>query len=480
MTYEEALQYIHSVSWKGSRPGLSRITELMRLLGNPEKRLRYLHVVGTNGKGSTCAMLASILTEAGYQTGLYTSPYLVDFRERMQINGQMIPQQELADITERVRLFIDQMADSPTEFERITAIALCWFAERGCDIVVLEAGMGGEFDATNVIPAPELAIFTNIGLDHTEYLGDTVEKIAATKAGILKPGCMAVLYPNVSSVNNVIAAACEKQKVPLSIADFSMIRSKTADLTGQLFDYPPYSDLFLPLLGEHQLKNAAVALTAIEALRSRRGDSRIARPVIANQSADWCGNPFSPSENRGVFPSSGASRHLPPEGKAFRSIRESTLRDAAESKLWHISEDAVRDGLASVTWPGRFEVLRRDPLLILDGAHNDQCVDALCRALETYLKDTPLSVVTGVLADKDYPRMYRRLDPFAAEYFSLTPDNPRALSADVLAAHLSRYGKPVTVCKSILDALSQAKAEGRPILCCGSLYLIGEIKAALS
>ena len=417
MTYEEALQYIHSVSWKGSQPGLSRIRELMARLGNPERGLRFVHVVGTNGKGSTCAMLAAILTAAGYKTGLYTSPYLVDFRERMQIGGEMIPPAALAEFTERVRPQIEAMADSPTEFERITAIALCWFAASGCDIVVLEAGMGGEFDATNVIPAPEAAVFTNIGLDHTEYLGDTVEKIAATTAGILKPGCAAVLYPNaVPGVDRVIAAACAEKNIPLYCADFSAIRPKQADLGGQSFDFPPYSDLQLPLLGQHQLHNAAVVLTAVEALRE---------------------------------------------------------------KGWHIPAQAVRRGLAQVRWPGRFELVRREPLLLLDGGHNDQCIDALCRALDAYLPHTPLNLITGVLADKDYSDMYARLAPYAARFFTLTPPNPRALSAEDLAAHLAQYGKPVQVCPSPRAALDAAEAQGGPTLCCGSLYLIGEIKANL-
>ena len=416
MTYEEALSYIHSVSWKGSRPGLSRISELMDRLGRPEQGLKFIHVVGTNGKGSTCAMLAAILQAAGYKTGLYTSPYLVDFRERMQIGGQMIPKEDLAAVTERVRPEIEAMKDSPTEFERITAIALCWFAAKGCDIVVLEAGMGGEFDATNVIAAKELAVFTNIGLDHTEYLGDTVEQIAATKAGILKPGCRAVLYPNTEGVNAVIRAACNRAGVPLFQPKFSEIRRKQHNLQGQTFDFPPFSDLHIPLLGAHQLCNAAVAVTAVLALRERG---------------------------------------------------------------WEIPDAAVREGLASVNWPGRFEVVRTEPLLLLDGGHNDQCIDALCRALDEYLPDTRLTLVTGVLADKDWPKMYARLAPYAARFLCLRPDNPRALDAKELAAHLAQYGKPVQICASVPEALAAAEAIAAPTLCCGSLYLIGEIEEAL-
>ena len=189
MTIREALAYIHAVDWRRSKPGLRRIHELLEKLGHPERTVRFVHVTGTNGKGSTCAMLASILQAAGYRTGLYTSPYIFRFNERMQVNGQEIPDEELCAITEEVRPLADSMADHPSEFEIVTAIAFTWFARRKCDIVVCEVGMGGEFDATNVIGAPEAAVLCNIGLDHTEVLGDTLEKIAATKSGIIKPGC---------------------------------------------------------------------------------------------------------------------------------------------------------------------------------------------------------------------------------------------------------------------------------------------------
>ena len=333
MTYEEALQFISAVSWKGSVPGLSRITELMRRLGDPQNGMKFIHIVGTNGKGSTAAMLSSILTKAGYKTGLFISPYVIDFRERMQINNQMISRQALADMTEYVRPFAETMADAPTEFELITAVALCWFAREVCDVVILEAGMGGEFDATNVIPAPEAAVFTNIGLDHTEFLGDTVEKIAATKAGILKPGCEAVLYPNAPGVKAVIREKCAALGVPLTVADPDAIETLSRDLDGQRLRRGGL-ELWLPLLGDHQRYNTAVVLAVVEVLR-RRG--------------------------------------------------------------WRISDRNVQDGIAAVSWPGRFELLGRDPLFVLDGGHNPQCMEALLASAETYLAGRPLTVITGVL-----------------------------------------------------------------------------------
>jgi dihydrofolate synthase/folylpolyglutamate synthase len=417
MTYEQALQYIHAVSWKGSVPGLERITELMGRLGNPEKGLKFIHIVGTNGKGSTAATLASVLTAAGYRTGLFISPYVIDFRERMQLNGEMISREALAAETEAVKPFADAMADPPTEFELITAVALRWFADEGADIVVLEAGMGGELDATNVIPAPEAAVFTNIGLDHTEYLGSTVEAIARTKAGILKRGCAAALYPNEPGVCAVIEALCREKDIPLYRADPGTLIPLGHDLSGQRFLWGTLP-LDLPLLGEHQRKNLSLVLAVLELLRDRG---------------------------------------------------------------WRIPDAAIQAGVRAVRWPGRFEVLGREPLFVLDGGHNPQCMDALWAAANDYLAGRELSVITGVLADKDYAAMYDRTARLASCFFTLTPSNPRALDGAALAEVLAPYGKPVTVCQSPAEAVRLALAatpkEGA-ILAYGSLYLASELRAA--
>ena len=417
MTYEEALQYIHAVSWKGSVPGLERITELMGRLGSPEKGLKFLHIVGTNGKGSTAATLASVLTRAGYRTGLFISPYVIDFRERMQLDGEMISREALAAETEAVRPFAEAMADHPTEFELITGIALKWFADEGADIVVLEAGMGGELDATNVIPTPEAAVFTNIGLDHTEYLGDTVEKIARTKAGILKPGCSAALYPNEPGVCAVIAELCREKCVPLYRADPASLIPLGHDLSGQHLLWKGLP-LHLPLLGEHQRKNLSLVLAVLELLRDRG---------------------------------------------------------------WVVPDAAIQAGVRAVRWPGRFEVLGREPLFVLDGGHNPQCMDALWAAANDYLAGRELSVITGVLADKDYAAMYDRTAKLASRFYTLTPSNPRALNGAELARMLSRYGKPVTACESPAAAVALALAatpKDGAVLAYGSLYLVSELRQA--
>ena len=415
MTLDEALDYIHRVDWRGSVPGLSRIDALLNKLGHPESTVKYIHITGTNGKGSTCAMTASVLQAAGYRTGLYTSPYIRRFNERMQINGVPIPDDDLCALVEEIQPLADSMADHPTEFELVTAIGLTWFARHHCDVVVCEVGMGGEFDATNVIPAPEVAALTNIGLDHTAFLGSTVEAIAATKSGIIKPGCHAVLYPCPPSVEQVVAARCRTAGAPLSVADFNALRPVSHSLDGQTFDWPGLPGLHLPLLGQHQLHNAAVALTILDGLR-RRG--------------------------------------------------------------WHIPDNAIRAGLDAVKWPGRFQVVRRDPIVILDGGHNPQCMEALTQNVSDYLSSYPLTVLTGVLGDKDYAHMYGRLAAQAARFVTVTPRNPRALPAAQLTEMLSALGKPVTACDTIAQGVDTALSLTPPdgaVLCCGSLYLLGDV-----
>ena len=418
MTIEQAMELIHGVAWRGSRPGLARVRELLHRLGDPQDGLQFVHIAGTNGKGSTAAMLASILRAAGYTTGLFTSPYLERFAERMQVNGVPVPDAEFAAVCEALQPCIAAMDDPPTEFELVTAAAMLWFRRRGCDVVVLEVGLGGRLDATNVIAAPACAVITNIGLDHTEILGDTLAQIAREKAGILKPGTRAVSYPQTPEVRAVLHEICAQRGIPLTEVDAAAIAPLTDGVDGQTFTYRG-AEYTLPLLGAHQLRNAAVALTTVEVLR-RRG--------------------------------------------------------------WRISEDAVRRGLASVTWPGRFQVVRRRPTVILDGGHNPQCMESLAAAIREYLPGQPVTVLTGVLADKDFGQMYDALAPLAARFITVTPPNPRALDASELAAFLRRYGKPVTACGSVADGVRQMLADtprDGAAVCCGSLYLLGDVAQAL-
>ena len=419
MNANEAIAYIHSVCWKGSIPGLGRTQELLRRMGNPEKELKFVHIAGTNGKGSTAAMTASILRKAGYRTGLYTSPYIYRFHERMQVDGQEISDEDLAAITEYVKPLADAMEVSPTEFELVSCIAFEFFNRKQCDIVVLEVGMGGAMDSTNVIEVPEVAVITNIGLDHTEYLGDTLEKIAETKAGIFKEGGHAVVYRGTPGVESVFERVCAERHVNLKKADFDGLRSVSHSLDGQIFDCGARKNLFLPLLGDHQLHNAAVVLSVADTL-----------------------------------------------------IEEG----------WKISEQNIRDGLRDVRWPGRFDIMRRDPLFIIDGGHNPQCIEALVKNIQDYLPGKKLVVLTGVLADKDYVDMYKPVMPYVQQFICVTPPNPRKLDADKLAAYLESTGIPASPYAKIADGVRAAiEAAGKDgvVLCFGSLYMIGSIKDAL-
>lgn len=416
MDYKQALEYIDGVQWYGSRPGLSRVGELLDRLGRPQDGLKFVHIAGTNGKGSCAAMLASVLRAAGFKTGLFTSPYLFRFNERMKIDGREIRNDELAALVTEIQPLADAMEDHPTEFELMTAAALLWYLREGCDIVVLEVGLGGRFDATNIIGSPELAIIMNIGLDHTQILGDTAEKIAAEKAGIIKPGCSCTLYGQEPGVEAVIEGRCRELGCRLYRADLSRIVPEFDSLEGQVFRYAGES-WAIPLLGGHQLKNAAVVIEAAAALRDRG---------------------------------------------------------------WAISKEALERGLYSVSWPGRFELVHRQPDFILDGGHNPQCAQAVAEGLLRYFPGRRRVLLVGVLADKDYGGIMDILDPAADEYICVTPESGRALPAEELAAFLARYGKPVRACRSIEEGVNAAlEAAGEDGMACavGSLYAAGRIRA---
>lgn len=419
MNVEQAIAYIHSVCWKGSIPGLGRTQELLEKMGNPEKKLKFVHIAGTNGKGSTAAMTASILSKAGYRTGLYTSPYIYRFHERIQVDGVEISDEDLTEITEYVKPLADSMAQSPTEFELVCCIAFEYFYRKKCDIVVLEVGMGGAWDATNVIEVPEVAVITNIGLDHTEYLGDTVEKIAETKSGIFKPHGHGVVYRSTPSVEAVYERVCAERDVSLRKADFDGLVLKAHTLEGQVFDCGSRKNLVLPLLGDHQLHNASVVLS---------------------------------------------------------------IADTLIGEGWKISEQNIYDGIRDVRWPGRFDIVCRKPLFIIDGGHNPQCIEALVKNIQDYLAGKKVIALTGVLADKDYADMYKPVMPLVDRFVCITPPNPRKLEAEQLARYLRQAGAQAQASESILDGVKKAmELAGKDgvVLCFGSLYSIGGIRDAL-
>ncbi len=416
MNVQEALTYINGTRWMGSRPGLSRVRELLDRLGRPQDRLKFVHIAGTNGKGSCAAMLASVLKCAGYRTGLYTSPYLFRFNERMQLNGEPIPDDTLAELVTAIQPHADAMDDHPTEFELMTAAALLWYERERCDLVVLEVGLGGRLDATNVIEAPEAAVIMNIGLDHTEILGDSLEKIAAEKAGIFKPGCDAAVYEQGEGVMRVLERKARELGVSLHAADFSQLVPEFDSLEGQSFLYrgEPYA---ISLLGDHQLRNAAVVLETVEILR-RRG--------------------------------------------------------------WRLSREDVEHGLYAAVWPARFELVSLEPPFVVDGGHNPQCARAVADNLFRYFPDRRRVLLVGVLADKDYPALFQILNEAAAAWVCVTPESERALPAERLAEHLSRFGKPVSCCASIPEGVETARElAGEDGMACavGSLYMAGAVRA---
>ena len=362
-------------------------------------------------------MTASIHQKAGYKVGLYTSPFINKFHERMMVNGEMISDEDLIRATEFVKPHAEAMEDHPTEFELVSCIAFLYFAWQKCDVVVLEVGMGGELDSTNVIETPLVSVITNIGLDHTEILGDTLEKIASAKAGIIKGG-HTVVYRSQDSVEKVFEDKCAATGSILHKADFDSIHLKSHGLEGQVFDACGYEDIHLPLLGAHQMRNCAVVLTVVKALQE--------------------------------------------QGYA-------------------ISRENVYDGLRDVKWPGRFELLRRDPLFLVDGGHNPQCIDALAENIKDYLAGRPLTVLTGVLADKDYHCMYSKVAQYATRFVTVTPGSPRAMSADDLKTYLSQFGKPITACDTVRDGVNLAIAlagQDGVVLAYGSLYMVGDIRSA--
>lgn len=414
LTYDDALSYIENYTWSKTRPGLSRTYELLEVLGNPQDALKFVHVAGSNGKGSTCAMLSSIMSKSGLKTGFYLSPHLSGFCERFQIDGMQISEDDFIDITRKVAAAADILDDHPSQFEISTAIAFLYFKTQSCDIVVLEVGMGGSLDSTNVIKAPELAVICNIGLDHTDFLGSTLAEIAENKAGIIKPGCEVVCYETASEALSIIENRCKELNTPLHISKFDNLNCLSRSLKSQSFSYEgaKYS---ISLLGKHQCKNASVVIDAVKVLRSRG---------------------------------------------------------------WKISEDALRSGLRNAKWPARFEILSLKPIFILDGGHNPQCSSSIAQAISDYLPKQKLRLIIGMLADKNVSDVIDILAPKVSEFYCLTPDSDRAMPADELAALIMSKGlsaKSYSSSEECLSELLESVSE-QAIMAFGSLYLAGELR----
>ena len=419
MNYDEAMQYIHAVQWAGHKPGLSRTRTLLAALGDPHRQLKFVHVAGTNGKGSTAAMLAACLQAAGYRVGLYTSPFINRFNERIQVDGEQIPDRALVQLVEQVKPAADAMADVPTEFEIITALGMLWFAQQRCDIVVLEVGLGGTLDSTNVIDPPECAVITALGMDHVKELGPTLAEIASAKAGIIKPGSPVVSYGGAPEADAVIARAAARQNAPLTVVDFAKLNVRGGDLDGVNFDFDGLENIRLPLIGSYQPKNAAVAITALRVLRQRG---------------------------------------------------------------WNIPESAVRQGLERVSWPGRFELLRHSPAFLLDGSHNAHGMRATVQSLRDRFPGQKFVFLLSIMADKDVDEMLELLLPLAKRFVTVAAHTPRAMPAQTLAEHIRVRGGMAEPAPSIEAGVARAVALGGsgPVCALGTLYFSGEVRTAFA
>ncbi|MHB1393957.1 MAG: bifunctional folylpolyglutamate synthase/dihydrofolate synthase [Clostridia bacterium] len=421
MNYNEVVNLIETSMKFGCRPGLERTAKLLDFLGNPHKRLKLIHVAGTNGKGSTTAMIANVLSSAGYSTGMYVSPHLYRNTERMTIDGKEITEEDFVkyalEVMDMVKLMREKGLEEPTQFEMYTAMAFLYFEHKKVDFAVIEVGLGGRYDATNVID-PTLAVITSISYDHMDILGDTIEKIAYEKSGIIKKGSTVVMYPQLfPEVANLMEEVSQEKKAALVKADKSSVVLKDYSMGGQIIDfkYKDYDirDMKLPLIGDHQLNNAAVALAAIAELHS----------------------------------------------------------------MGHTIEgSAVRKGIETVKWPCRLSIVSTEPLILIDGAHNEDGINSLQAALSKYFSSRKIIFVIGMLKDKDYGYAIRKLMPMAHHTVATEPLSERSLTADAMAEAVKPYCSSVSSEPNIIKAIEKAKElydKDSMICICGSLYLAG-------
>lgn len=428
MNYEKAIDFIHSTYKFGSKLGLNNITKLTELLGNPQNNYKIIHVAGTNGKGSTSNMLHDVLMEAGYKTGLFISPYLEEFTERIQINKKHIDKESLARITtlvkEKIDIMISEGYNHPTEFEVVTAIGFKYFEEQNIDFLILEVGLGGRFDATNVVSSTLVSIITSIGFDHMQYLGNTLEEIAFEKSGIIKDNSNVVIYPQEKNIVNVIKKVALKRNANVFEVNSDDMKKTKGDLTGQWFEYLKTTTFNIPelkinLLGEHQLYNALTTLNALE--------------VIKNNGYD-------------------------------------------------ITSENIQKGFASCRFPGRFEVLSNHPVIILDGGHNYNGIEYFSKAIKEYFNGKKIILFYGMLKDKNPNDIFPLLLPLSKQMYTLTPNNPRAMSAfelaDLIKIHSNINISPVQNYKDILNIIKNIDKD-EIIAFVGSLYMIGEVRTLL-
>ena len=486
----DAIEYINTPRWLTSRLGLERIRELLDRLGRPQDRLKFVHVAGTNGKGSTCAFTASILAEAGFKTGLFTSPYVETFHERIRVNARNISDEDLTAATLRVRECAEAMeaegGEHPTEFELMTAVALVHFAHVGCDIVVLEVGLGGRLDSTNVIAAPEVAAIVSIALDHTNLLGNTLAEIAHEKAGIVKEGSTVVSWPQEPSAMEVVEDAARRAGDKLVVPDFSLLsvgkvtRGAALLTCGTALEHEghtPCSDsprCAAELRAEHAVP--AQKLQASSSIDAHRTPMSQVEGTLPMRQFSYRGREYA-TRLLGSYQPSNAAMAI-------------EIAGALRERGWEIPDEAIARGIAETRWPARFEVLDQPagmPTVVIDGGHNPQGAGVLADSLRDVFPDKRPVFLVGILADKDYRSMLRAVAPLASAFVCVTPPNPRALDAVDLAETIretcGELGARATieVAGDFDDAASAARKIAGPegLICAfGSLYSIADVKAA--
>jgi dihydrofolate synthase/folylpolyglutamate synthase len=423
MTYEEAVSYIESIRTFGTKPGLRRVRALCAALGNPQDRLRAIHVTGTNGKGSTASFCRAILQAAGYKTGLFMSPYVDDFRERIQFDGDLIPKEDLIEAVERADVYVRELKNlgymQPGQFELETAIAFDYFARKNCDFAVIEVGIGGKSDCTNILKTTDVAVFTSISLDHTASLGPTVRDIAHDKSGIIKPGCAAVCIAGQHpDALDEIRHAAQENAAPLTVCDLDGVQVVRRDLDGTDFTYRGLT-LCLRMPGVHQIKNAVCAVEAMLALRAR-----------------------------GV----------------------------------RIPDEAIEVGIASVKAPGRLEAVGAAPLCLLDGGHNPGAIAALMALLDDNLRGRRLITIMGMFADKDYVSCVQAIASRSTVFIASSSGQPRSQEAETLASLARRDCAQVHVRARIEEAVALALELAKPddvVLVSGSIYNIAPARSGI-
>ena len=497
--YQDALKWIHSSMRFGSKLGLERISSLLELLGNPQKTTKFIHVTGTNGKGSVTSIVASVLKEAGYRTGMYISPYLEDYRERIMLNGKKIPKSKAASLVDRIRPAVEKLIqegfEHPTEFEVNTALGFLYFAQENCDYVALEVGMGGRFDATNIV-TPVVSVITTIDFDHMDRLGNSLSEIAYEKAGIIKPGVPVVTGAVEQEALNVIqkrAAECGSDLTIVGNVPFASVtwedvtcsikttkeESRSKDelsfLDGQIINIsgPGYEfrNLKLPLLGRHQQQNAALAVAALKAARVRPLSVTALDPGDTDALLCETGKLNQDMKPKGSPTVSSTVCRVSPEQKRDNSPFASQALPASIS----LDEQGIRAGIARTVWPGRLEVMHRNPVVLLDGAHNPQGAKVLAEFLQKF-SGKRIVCVYGILGNKCYKESTSLIAPLCDEIIVTKPHTPRALDPELLAREVRQYTDKVIIednsDKALELALSRVSSEDI-VLCSGSLYLVG-------